>query len=277
MPILAAHGSCLGVGVSGAERGQGIVIDYLIAGQAGVDPFARPGFFEELADQLLGPELWPLSVIGVLLAASTLSAGQKQRYVFGALAWALPVGLAFASSGGLPESMLFWVSVLLVINLVQLIRFAARARRGMMTAEEHALIAEVLTIEEPAKQRRLRDVITWRDAETGEVLMRQGQKAPPLIYVATGQIAIEHEGLPVGTCGPDDFLGEMSMVTGQGASATVKVALPARIAVFDRDALVRLMDAMPELASAFDRRLNKGLADKIQRMNKASSVASAQR
>ncbi|MES2698284.1 MAG: cyclic nucleotide-binding domain-containing protein [Pseudomonadota bacterium] len=146
-----------------------------------------------------------------------------------------------------------------------------------MTAEERALIAEVLAIEEPAKQRRLREVITWRDADTGEVLMRQGQKAPPLIYVATGQMEIEHEGLPVSSCGPDDFLGEMSLVTGEGASATVKVSLPARIAVFDRAGLLRLMDAMPELARAFDHRLNIGLVDKIQRMNRAMNTTGAGR
>lgn len=166
---------------------------------------------------------------------------------------------------------------LALVNLVQFARLSHRLHQGAMTAEERALIAEVLAIEEPAKQRRLREVITWRDADTGEVLMRQGQKAPPLIYVATGQMEIEHEGLPVSSCGPDDFLGEMSLVTGEGASATVKVSLPARIAVFDRAGLLRLMDAMPELARAFDRRLNIGLVDKIQRMNRAVNTTGAGR
>lgn len=171
----------------------------------------------------------------------------------------------------------FALIALALVNLAQFARLSRRLHQGAMTAEERALIAEVLAIEEPAKQRHLRDVITWRDAETGEVLMRQGQKSPPLIYVATGQMEIEHEGLPVSTCGPDDFLGEMSLVTGAGASATVKVSLPARIAVFDRDGLLRLMDAMPELARAFDRRLNIGLVDKIQRMNRAQNKAGAGR
>jgi CRP-like cAMP-binding protein len=171
----------------------------------------------------------------------------------------------------------FAVIALALVNLVQFARLSHRLHQGAMTAEERALIAEVLAIEEPARQRRLREVITWRDAETGEVLMRQGQKAPPLIYIGTGRMEIEHEGLPVSSCGPDDFLGEMSLVTGEGASATVKVSLPARIAVFDRDGLLRLMDAMPELARAFDRRLNIGLVDKIQRMNRAMNTTGAGR
>lgn len=215
----------------------------------------------------MGPDAFAI-VGGGLLALAFLMPGRAALHCLAALAGACWLGWGILLGEPLRGAL---GAMILAVNLAQYLRHAIRARTGVMTAEERALIAEVLAIEEPAKQRRLRDVITWRDADTGEVLMRQGQVAPPLIYVATGQIAVEHEGLPVGTCGPDDFLGEMSLVTGQGASATVKVALPARIAVFDRDALVRLMDAMPELARAFDRRLNQGLADKIQRMNRASS------
>ena len=255
------------------------MMEFLAEAAAAVAPLnvidsAGPSFLEVLREEFLTPEMVGLSAFGALLLAATLSGPGKARYIFGALAWALPLWLV-VTEPFMPPSFALWVIILFAVNLVQLVRLESKARQGLMTAEERALITEVLAIEEPAKQRRLRDVITWRDADTGEVLMRQGQKAPPLIYVATGQMEIEHEGLPVSTCGPDDFLGEMSLVTGEGASATVKVSLPARIAVFDRDGLMRLMEAMPELARAFDRRLNKGLADKIQRMNKASSGASS--
>ena len=217
----------------------------------------------------------PLGMLGgLLLVAAFLVSGRRWLHGLAALAFACLATAGWALDA---EAVVAGSAVLLLVNLVQFFRISRRARSGALSGEDRVLIAEVLAIEEPAKQRRLRDVITWRDADTGEVLMRQGQIAPPLVYVATGQMAIEHEGLPVGTCGPDDFLGEMSLVTGEGASATVKVSMPARIAVFDRDGLLRLMQVMPELARAMDRRLNKGLADKIQRMNKASSGASAER
>lgn len=248
----------------------------VLAAAAAASPFGfdNTSFTEQLLDELLAPGMWVLSLFGALLVATTLCGQGKPRYILGTLAWAVLLVTAFVSPAT-PPSFFFWIVILFAANLVQLLRVGLKSGSGLMTAEEQELIEQVLAIEEPAKQRRLRDVITWRDAETGEVLMRQGQVAPPLIYVATGQITIEHEGLPVGTCGPDDFLGEMSLVTGEGASATVKVALPARIAVFDREALANLMAAMPELGRAFERRLNKGLADKIQRMNRASSGPSS--
>lgn len=229
-----------------------------------------PGFMELLIDELLSPQGWGLSVFCALLVAATLCRSATTRFTFGALAWALPMSLAFTSPD-MPPSLFLWVVILFFVNLIQLARGASAKRKGLLSEEDRALIAEVLAIEEPAKQRRLRDVITWRDAETGEILIRQGQLAPPLIYIATGRMDIEHDGLPVGLCGPDDFIGEMSLISGEGASATVKVAMPARIAVFDREGLQRLVSGMPELARALDRTLNRGLSAKIQRMNKASS------
>lgn len=183
----------------------------------------------------------------------------------GCALWAYRTG----SNGGAGLSML-----LLAIQIGQIAAIHRRTRKGTMTAEERALIEQVLQVEEPAQQRRLLDVIEWRDAEPCEVLMRQGQAAPPLVYIASGRVEVEHDGLPVGSCGEGDFLGEMSLVSGEAASATVKVALSARIAVFDREGLQRLMDGLPEMARALDHTLNKGLAGKIKRMNKASVTRS---
>ncbi|MCL6251289.1 cyclic nucleotide-binding domain-containing protein [Altererythrobacter sp. KTW20L] len=251
--------------------GEAIITPFLAAAAASAaDQFIRsPSFVEQLIDELSSPGMWILSAMGVLLAASALCGPGKARFIFGALGWGLPLVLSLAA-GVMPASFAFWMTILLTINLVQLLRTTMRTRRGLMSGEEYALIAEVLSIEEPAKQRRLRDVLTWRDAETGEILIRQGEVAPSLIYIATGKMDIEHDGLPVGTCGPDDFIGEMSLVSGDGASATVKVSMPARIAVFDREGLQRLVQAMPELSRALDRTLNRGLSAKIQRMNKAT-------
>ena len=164
---------------------------------------------------------------------------------------------------------LLWSMLFVIANGGLLAASLYRARRGVVTREERSLLEEVLRVEEPEKQRRLLDLMTWRDVPVGEVLMREGEKEPPLIYIASGAATISHEGRLVGVCGAGDFLGEMSMITGQAASATVEVTNPVRIARFDRDALTRMSAGMPELARAFDHALNRGLASKILRMNEA--------
>lgn len=245
---------------------QAITTSYLAASLGGVN--YPPDGFALFMLQLRSAEALPWLAAFLLLLVSVLASGTLLRHGSALLAGAIVMAVAFgdgASPLGATLAALF-----IAANAFQLARFSMDRRKGLLTAEERALIADVLSIEEPAKQRRLRDVITWRDAETGEILIRQGEIAPSLIYIATGKMDIEHDGLPVGTCGPDDFIGEMSLVSGEGASATVKVSMPARIAVFDREGLQRLAKAMPEFSRALDRTLNRGLSAKIQRMNKAT-------
>ena len=255
--------------------GHAIITPYLAAGLADTEVYHDQ--YIHVPDEGLAMFMWQLQNVEIqpwllafaLLLVSVLVRTGTLRHILALLAGM--VALALTMMGG-PNPLGLTLSVLFIAaNAFQLARGASAKRKGLLSDEERALIAEVLAIEEPAKQRRLRDVITWRDAETGEILIRQGQIAPPLIYIATGRMDIEHDGLPVGLCGPDDFIGEMSLISGEGASATVKVAMPARIAVFDRDGLQRLVSGMPELAQALDRTLNRGLSAKIQRMNKASS------
>lgn len=167
------------------------------------------------------------------------------------------------------NASLVWETAFVLANGIQLALLTFRSRKGLMGNEERELIEQVLQVEEPAYQRRLLDLMQWRDIEVGEVLMSQGQAEPPLLYIASGAASIEHDGNLVGVCGPGDFVGEMSLMTGERASATVRVTNLIRAASFDRDALMRLSGGLPELARAFDHALNRGLAAKILRMNKA--------
>ena len=146
-------------------------------------------------------------------------------------------------------------------------------RKGGFSREERELLEHVLKVEEPDQQRRLLDLLEWRDVPVGEPLMRQGDTSPPLVYIASGVGHVEHNDKLVGTCGPGDFLGEMSAMLGEPATASVTVAEPMRIARFDRDALAELSRKVPELRRAFDHALNRGLAAKVVRMNRAASQA----
>lgn len=171
------------------------------------------------------------------------------------------------------NASLVWEMLFVLANGSQLVLMQLRARRHHLTAEERELLEGVLEVQEPDHQRRLLGLMQWRDAEVGEVLMKQGQSDPPLIYIASGAAAIEHDGAIVGVCGTGDFLGEMSLITGDKASATVRVTNLMRIARFDRDALAQFTSGVPELNRAFDAALNRGLAHKVLRMNKAAAAA----
>ncbi|QYJ08389.1 Crp/Fnr family transcriptional regulator [Qipengyuania flava] len=186
--------------------------------------------------------------------------------------------LLVAGLGALGHSILggqiVWAIVtffFVAVNAVQIAVLRRRAKRGSMLEEELGLFDRMLGIEDPARQQRLRDLMEWRDVEEGEVLMTQGQTNPPLVYVARGSARVECDGKTVGLCGAEEFLGEMSLVSGQTASATAIVAERSRIATFDRDALAQYARAVPEVDTALTHALNRGLAAKVRRMNDAAS------
>ena len=165
---------------------------------------------------------------------------------------------------------LFFVAIC-GVRLMSLVR---NARAGSTLDHESELFNQVMKVEDPANQRRLRDVLQWQDFAEGEVLMQQGDKVPPLIYIAQGSAAITHDGMPVGACGPGDFLGEMSVISGERASATVKANEAMRIASFDRASLGEMVRLVPELGRAIDGALNRSLAGKLLRMNESSGSPS---
>lgn len=177
----------------------------------------------------------------------------------------------FALSGA-GFAWIFWSGLFTAINGVHFAALAMRARSGKLLEEERELFDEVMKIGEPGQQRHLRDLIDWRDIDPGQALVTQGQANPPLIYVARGKAEIVVDGKRVGECGPGDFLGEMSLISGQTATATVSAGEPMRVARFDREGLAQLSRAAPEVGRALDSALNRSLAAKVMRMNAVASA-----
>lgn len=171
------------------------------------------------------------------------------------------------------NASLVWETMFVIANGCQLALLIYRSRTSQMRSEERELLETILKIGEPSNQRRLLGLLHWSDAAVGTQLMVQGDRSPPLLYVASGAAAIEVDGKIVSACGAGDFLGEISHVTGERASATVTVSNTMRIARFDRDALIEASEAIPEIGKALDRAFTQSLAVKVVRMNQSSSAA----
>ena len=184
------------------------------------------------------------------------------------LAGVLAIG-HFALVDGLGAGLALAI-VFTLVNAARLLELNKRARSGVMTAEERELFDHVMKIEEPRQQNRLRDLMVWEDVAVGTQLIRQGQKDPPLIYIASGRAEIERDLAIVSECGAGEFLGEMSHVSGETASATVTVTQDMRLARLDRDALGQLAMSLPEIGKAVDRAFNRSLAVKVLRMNESA-------
>ena len=202
----------------------------------------------------------------LLVAGFALTSIRNLRWL------ALVAGVLAIAHFGFVERSWIGLAIAILFTLVNGARIASlvgRARKGTVLDHERELFEHVMQIEDPSRQNHLRDLISWRDIASGDVLMREGEAHPPLIYVASGRADIDHGGQSVGSCSSGDFLGEMSVISGRVASATVTASEDMRIARFDRDALADLVRTVPEMGKAIDAALNRSLAAKLLRMNQS--------
>lgn len=172
------------------------------------------------------------------------------------------------------NASLVWETMFVLANGIQLTILQYRSRKSGFKLEERQLLGEILNIDDMAAQRRVLALLDWRDAGEGTILMRQGEHEPPLIYISAGAATVEVDGRMVSACGAGDFLGEISHVAGEQASATVTVSNTMRIAQFNREGLAGIAASDPVIAKAVDGALNRSLAAKLVRMNAAAMGAS---
>lgn len=160
-----------------------------------------------------------------------------------------------------------WEFIFAGVNAVQLAIVLLAGRRRRSNEDEKFLIQTVMPTLEPNLRARLLKLARWQTRQPGETLMEEGQATPELVFVARGAASIEVAGNLVGVCGPGDFLGEMSFLTGRPASATVRVTNEIRSCVFDPGVLKVMNAKNPGIRQALENSFNRNLVGKLERMN----------
>lgn len=107
------------------------------------------------------------------------------------------------------------------------------------------------------------------------MLTREGQVVTQLVYIADGIVKIEHGDRVVAICGPGDYIGELSFLSGKPASATATVVKPTRALVFDQANLTTAIAADAQLRRTLESALNRNLAGKLTRSNDTGTAGQA--
>ena len=64
------------------------------------------------------------------------------------------------------------------------------------------------------------------DFGTGNVLAREGARGNEFIVLLDGTVEVRHDDHVVATRGPDDYIGEIALLTGRPRTATVVTTTP---------------------------------------------------
>ena len=85
------------------------------------------------------------------------------------------------------------------------------------------------------------------DLPAGRKLTKEGSSGQEFVVLVDGVADVERGGKAIGTLGPGDFAGEISLVTGRPRTATVTTRSAARLLVVNASAFRSLMKDIPTL------------------------------
>lgn len=165
----------------------------------------------------------------------------------------------------------FWETIFVLTNLVQLLILAWENQRASFSEDEQRFVDAAVSGVEKAHAKRLLKAGEWCEAPAGDVLTREGEIAAHLIFIASGAVRIEKSGHIVGVCGHHDFVGEISFLSDKPATATAIVANSVRYLQFEREKLRSVLDKNKDIRHAMELSFNRNLVEKLIKSNEEAS------
>lgn len=170
---------------------------------------------------------------------------------------------------------LFWESLLLSVNLVQIALLWHANRRARFTPAEQRLVDDLLGDLPAARARKLLDRGLWSGGPEGARLTREGEPPEHLFYIAEGEVSIRASGAEVATCGPGTLIGELSLVDDGPASATAIATSPLRYWTIPTATVRSLRDSDVDISLALEAGIAQAIKAKLVEANSARTLSPA--
>ena len=139
-----------------------------------------------------------------------------------------------------------------------------RDHEQQLRARERALrCVDFLDVLPGELHRRLAELTELRIYDAGEHVIRQGQGREELFIVERGEVVVllhpsDRHQVEIATLGPGKFFGEMSLMTGELRTATVRATDECELLVVGKAAFQQILQAAPEIAE----RISEVLAER---------------
>jgi CRP/FNR family transcriptional regulator, cyclic AMP receptor protein len=215
---------------------------------------------------------WALGHLQYLLLVAAMLPARLVRVRIGVVASAV-AGILASGVFAFQPAALFWNVILLLVNLVLLLQFVRSNAAVRFTADEEPMLTALLQGLPRARARHFLDQGLWLNGKPGESLIREGEPVTHLFYIAEGDAVVTSGGKPVGRCGAGDLIGEVTVLSGETASATVTLEKAARMWCAPAESLRLYLDAHHDVRHAVEQSFAAALRHKLQEMNRAVAQA----
>ena len=118
-----------------------------------------------------------------------------------------------------------WITISLIgLTRIYLFRYLHR-----FSLEDRKFGDAVVPTLDDQELRHLLKIGTWETLPAGTTLTEQGQPIEALVYIASGGADVERGGKVVARMAHAQFIGEITCMTGVGATATTKLVRDSRV------------------------------------------------
>lgn len=161
--------------------------------------------------------------------------------------------------------------LILIVASVQAASVLSANRAADFNADEQAMASGPLGRLGRAQARRLIDQGIWMEGRPGDVLIREGEGAAQLFYLASGAAEVHSRGNLVGKIGAGQLVGEATVLGDVAAIATVTLTEPSRFWCAQGRTLNAYLAANPDARYALEHSFNVSLRQKLEAMNRAAT------
>ena len=166
-----------------------------------------------------------------------------------------------------------WSAALAALALILVGRRLWEDTNVRFTADEKAMIERLFADLPTSRARHLLDQGVWLAGKEGDVLTREGEPVDRLYYLAQGEARVIVTGSQVGLCRPGDLIGELTVLSGETASATVILNGPARFWCAPADDLRPYVEAHEDIRRAIEHGFATVLKAKLRASNRTIADA----
>jgi hypothetical protein len=206
-----------------------------------------------------------------LLVAAVLSTRAARMRPLIAIAALVGLTHAIAVDGSVVGAI--WWGLLLAATLLVIGRRAAQDTKVRFTDEEEVMLRGVFSALPRSRARHLLDQGFWLNGDKGDVLTREDEPVTHLYHLSAGEARVLSHGRQVGLCRPGDLIGEITLLFGDQASATVVLDGPARFWCAPAGVLKPYMQAHEDVRHALEQGFARSLKAKLRQSNERIAEA----
>ena len=186
-----------------------------------------------------------------------------------ASAWLVRAGMANDLVGSL------WSGLIAGLAFALVGRRLWRDRAVRFTPDEQHMMESLFEGLPRSRARHLVDQGVWISGRAGDTLTREGEPVEHLYYLADGDARVLCHGVEVGHCRSGDLIGELTVLSGETATATVILTRPSRFWCAPAEDLRPYVEAHEDIRRAIERGFATVLKAKLRASNRTIAEAGA--